>query len=244
MKITVLTIFPDMFHDFLNTSIISRSIQKGLVEFEIVDIREYAPGSYRHVDDSPFGGGAGMVMKCQPVLDALDAVKTENSWSVLMSPAGQVYSQTKAHEYAKKDHLILLCGHYEGLDERINHHMDELISIGDYVLTGGELASMVISDSVVRLLKGAIRDESTDEESHENGLLEYPQYTKPADYKGEKVPEILLSGHHENIRKWRLKQSLKLTRERRPDLFAKHELTKEEQKLLKELDDEENNDSE
>ncbi|MBQ1531844.1 MAG: tRNA (guanosine(37)-N1)-methyltransferase TrmD [Erysipelotrichaceae bacterium] len=244
MKITVLTIFPDMFHDFLNTSIISRSIQKGLVEFEIVDIREYAPGSYRHVDDSPFGGGAGMVMKCQPVLDALDAVRTENSWSVLMSPAGQVYTQAKAHEYSEKDHLILLCGHYEGLDERINHHMDELISIGDYVLTGGELASMVISDSVVRLLKGAIRDESTDEESHENGLLEYPQYTKPADYKGEKVPEILLSGHHENIRKWRLKQSLKLTRERRPDLFAKHVLTKEEEKLLKELDEEENNDSE
>ncbi len=244
MKITVLTIFPDMFNDFLNTSIISRSIQKGLVEFEIVDIREYAPGSYRHVDDSPFGGGAGMVMKCQPVLDALEAVRTENSWSVLMSPAGQVYSQAKAHEYSEKDHLILLCGHYEGLDERINHHMDELISIGDYVLTGGELASMVISDSVVRLLKGAIRDESTDEESHENGLLEYPQYTKPADYKGEKVPEILLSGHHENIRKWRLKQSLKLTRERRPDLFAKHVLTKEEEKLLKELDEEENNDSE
>ena len=243
MKITVLTIFPDMFHDFLNTSIISRSIQKGLVEFEIVDIREYAPGSYRHVDDSPFGGGAGMVMKCQPVLDALEAVRTENSWSVLMSPAGQVYTQAKAHEYSEKDHLILLCGHYEGLDERINHHMDELISIGDYVLTGGELASMVISDSVVRLLKGAIRDESTDEESHENGLLEYPQYTKPADYKGEKVPEILLSGHHENIRKWRLKQSLKLTRERRPDLFAKHVLTKEEEKLLKELDEEENNDS-
>ncbi len=244
MKITVLTIFPDMFHDFLNTSIISRSIQKGLVEFEIVDIREYAPGSYRHVDDSPFGGGAGMVMKCQPVLDALEAVRTENSWSVLMSPAGQVYTQAKAHEYSEKDHLILLCGHYEGLDERINHHMDELISIGDYVLTGGELASMVISDSVVRLLKGAIRDESTDEESHENGLLEYPQYTKPADYKGEKVPEILLSGHHENIRKWRLKQSLKLTRERRPDLFAKHVLTKEEEKLLQELDEEENNDSE
>lgn len=238
MKITILTIFPDMFHDFLNTSIISRSIQKGLVEFEIVDIRDYAPGSYRHVDDSPFGGGAGMVMKCQPVLDALEAVKTEESRSVLMSPAGQPYTQKKAHEYAALNHLILLCGHYEGLDERINHHMDELVSIGDYVLTGGELASMVISDSVVRLLKGAIRDESTDEESHENGLLEYPQYTKPADYKGEKVPEILLSGHHENIRKWRLKQSLKLTRERRPDLFAKHELTKEEEKLLRELDEE------
>lgn len=238
MKITILTIFPDMFHDFLNTSIISRSIQKGLVEFEIVDIRDYAPGSYRHVDDSPFGGGAGMVMKCQPVLDALEAVKTEGCRSVLMSPAGQPYTQKKAHEYAVLDHLILLCGHYEGLDERINHHMDELVSIGDYVLTGGELASMVISDSVVRLLKGAIRDESTDEESHENGLLEYPQYTKPADYKGEKVPEILLSGHHENIRKWRLKQSLKLTRERRPDLFAKHELTKEEEKLLRELDEE------
>ncbi len=237
MKITILTIFPEMFRDFLATSIVSRAIARGIAEIEIRDIRDYAYGSYRHVDDSPFGGGAGMVMKCQPVLDALEAVRTPQSHTVLMSPAGKVYDQKKAHEYAALDHLILICGHYEGVDARIQKHTDELISIGDYVLTGGELAAMVISDSVVRLLDGVIRAESTSEESHENGLLEYPQYTKPADYKGDRVPDVLLSGHHENIRKWRLKQSLKLTRECRPDLFEKYELNEEEKKLLEEPDE-------
>ena len=236
MKITILTIFPEMFHDFLNTSIVSRAINKGIAEIEIVDIRDFAYGSYRHVDDSPFGGGAGMVMKCQPVLDALDSVRTAVSRTVVMSPAGEVYSQKKAHAFAEEEHLILICGHYEGMDARICEEADELVSIGDYVLTGGELAAMVITDSIVRLLKGVIRDESTSEESHENGLLEYPQYTKPADYNGKKVPEVLLSGHHEKIRKWRLQQSLKLTREKRPDMFAKYQLSKEEEKLLEEPD--------
>ena len=222
MKITVLTLFPEMFENFLNTSIVGRSLQRGLAEVEFVQIRDFAPGNYKHVDDTPFGGGSGMVMKCQPVLDALNSVKTENSYTLLTSPAGKPYTQQKARELCEKDHLIILCGHYEGMDARINDHVDELVSIGDYVLTGGELASMVIIDSVVRLLKGAIRDTSTDEESHENGLLEYPQYTHPADYNGEKVPEVLLSGNHAKIREWRVMQSLKLTKELRPDLYEKH----------------------
>lgn len=237
MKITVLTLFPEMFENFLNTSIVGRSIARGLAEVEFVQIRDFAPGNYRHVDDTPFGGGSGMVMKCQPVLDALASVRTENSHVMLTSPAGKPYSQKKARELSDMDHLIILCGHYEGMDARINNHVDELVSIGDYVLTGGELAAMVIIDSVVRLLKGAIREGSADEESHENGLLEYPQYTHPSDYKGEKVPEILLSGNHAKIREWRILQSLRNTRELRPDLYEKHELTDEEKKILKKYEE-------
>ena len=237
MKITVLTLFPEMFENFLNTSIVGRSIARGLAEVEFVQIRDFAPGNYRHVDDTPFGGGSGMVMKCQPVLDALASVRTENSHVMLTSPAGKPYSQKKARELSKMDHLIILCGHYEGMDARINNHVDELVSIGDYVLTGGELAAMVIIDSVVRLLKGAIREGSADEESHENGLLEYPQYTHPSDYKGEKVPEILLSGNHAKIREWRILQSLRNTRKLRPDLYEKHELTDEEKKILKKYEE-------
>ena len=236
MKITILTLFPEMFENFLNTSIVGRSLQRGLAEVEFVQIRDFAPGNYKHVDDTPFGGGSGMVMKCQPVLDALDSVRTENSWVMLTSPAGKPYTQAKARELSKKDHLIILCGHYEGMDARINDHVDELVSIGDYVLTGGELASMVIMDSVIRLLKGAITEGSTDEESHENGLLEYPQYTHPADYNGETVPEILLSGNHAKIREWRILQSLLLTKEKRPDLYEKHEFTEEEKRILKKYD--------
>lgn len=238
MKISVLTLFPEMYENILHTSITGRSVERGLLEVELVQIRDFAHDRYRHVDDSPFGGGAGMVMKCQPVLDALDSVRQEDSHVILMSPRGTAYSQQKAVEYAKKNHLVILCGHYEGLDERISHHVDEEISIGDYVLTGGELASMVIIDSVARLLKGAIAEDSTSEESYDNNLLEYPQYTQPADYKGDKVPDILLSGNHEKIRQWRLLQALKITRQRRPDLFAKHVLTKEERKLLSREDEE------
>lgn len=236
MKITVLTLFPEMFENFLNTSIIGRSLERGLAEVEFVQIRDFAPGNYRHVDDTPFGGGSGMVMKCQPVLDALDSVRTDGSFVMLTSPAGKPYNQKKARELSTKDHLIILCGHYEGMDARINNHVDELVSIGDYVLTGGELAAMVIIDSVVRLLKGAIREGSADEESHENGLLEYPQYTHPSDYKGEKVPDVLLSGNHAKIREWRVLQSLLNTRELRPDLYEKHELSEEEIKILKKYD--------
>ena len=235
MKITVLTLFPEMYEDFLKTSIIGRAVDRGLAEVEFVQIRDFAHDNYKHVDDRPFGGGRGQVMKCQPVLDALHSVETDSSYTLMMSPAGHPYSQKKAHELSQKDHLIILCGHYEGLDARINDEVDELVSIGDYVLTGGELASMVIMDSVIRLLKGSITEGSTDEESHENGLLEYPQYTQPAEYEGRKVPDVLLSGNHAKIRAWRVEQSLLLTKKERPDLFEKHEFTDEEKKIMKKL---------
>lgn len=236
MRITVLTLFPEMYESVLQASIVGRSIGKGLVDIDFVQIRDFALDRYKHVDDTPFGGGAGMVMKCQPVLDALDSVKTEQSYTLMMSPAGRKYDQKMARELAAKEHIIILCGHYEGLDVRIAKHVDEEVSIGDYVLTGGELASMVIIDSVTRLLKGAIREDSANEESHENGLLEYPQYTQPADYKGDRVPPVLVSGNHAKIREWRVAQSLMLTKEKRPDMYATHTFTEEEKKVLKKID--------
>lgn len=235
MKITVLTLFPEMYNDFLNTSIIGRAIKRGIVEVECVQIRDFATDNYRHVDDRPFGGGKGQVMKCQPVLDALNSVKTDDSYTIMMSPQGKTLTQKKARELSLKDHLIILCGHYEGIDARVNKYMDEMMSIGDYVLTGGEIASMVVMDSVIRLLKGSITEGSADDESYENGLLEYPQYTQPADYNGDKVPDILLSGHHAKIDEYRIEQSLLLTKEKRPDLFEKHVFTDSEKKILKKL---------
>lgn len=237
MRITVLTLFPEMYRDFLSTSIIGRAVNNGLVDVDFVQIRDFSKDKFKHVDDTPYGGGMGQVMQCQPVLDALHSVETENSFSIMMSPLGKTFNQQKSREFAKKDHLIILCGHYEGLDARINHHVDELVSIGDYVLTGGEIASMVIMDSVIRLLEGSISEGSTDEESFENGLLEYPQYTKPRDYEGELVPDVLLSGNHAKIREWRVAQSLLLTKEHRLDLYEKHEFTDEERKVLKKIKD-------
>ncbi|MBR2770287.1 MAG: tRNA (guanosine(37)-N1)-methyltransferase TrmD [Solobacterium sp.] len=239
MKITVLTLFPELFAGVISTSVIARSREKGIVSTEFVQIRDFSTDIHRRVDDTPFGGGAGMVMTCQPLFDALKSVRKENSHVVLLSARGVPYTQKKAHELAKKEHLILLCGHYEGVDERVAGICDEEISVGDYVLTGGEPGAIIIMDSVIRLLTGAIRNESIEEESYENGLLEYPQYTHPAVYEGMAVPEVLLSGHHENIRKWRLLQSLKRTREVRPDLYEAHEFTKEEKKLAMKLEEEE-----
>lgn len=236
MRITVLTLFPEMYHDFLSTSIIGRALERNLVQVDFVQIRDFAKDHYKHVDDRPFGGGMGQVMKCQPVLDALDSARTDASYTIMMSPAGHPYTQQKAHEFAKKEHLIILCGHYEGMDARINQHCDELVSIGDYILTGGELASMVIMDSVIRLQEGSISKGSTDEESYENGLLEYPQYTQPADYNGDKVPSILLSGNHQKIREWRIAQSINLTKKERPDLYASHVFTDEEKRILKKME--------
>ena len=233
MRITVMTLFAEMFNDFLHTSIVGRSIDRGLAEVDFVNYRDFAHDNYRHVDDTPFGGGPGMVMKCQPVLDALASVRNDSSYVVMMNPAGTPYTQAKARELAGKEHLILMCGHYEGMDARIENHIDECISIGDYVLTGGELAAMVVMDSVIRLQKGSIKEDSASDESFENGLLEYPQYTQPADYNGEKVPEILLSGNHAKIRAWRLKQALERTKKIRPDLYEKYELSDEEKKMLK-----------
>ena len=245
MRISVLTIMPDLFGSFLSGPVLSRAVKNGALEVEIIDIRDFAAGSFRHIDDSPFGGGPGMVMRCQPVLDALRScragVETSSgpvleTRTVILSPAGDPYTQKKAHEYAGLGHLILICGHYEGMDARIISHSDEQISIGDYILTGGEPAAQVIMDSVARLLPGSLREGSTREESFENGLLEYPQYTQPAVFDGEAVPDVLRSGNHERIRKWRLQQSLLLTRERRPDLFAAYQLTEEEKALLDEAD--------
>lgn len=237
MKITVLTLFPEMYHDFLTTSIIGRSIDRGLVEVEFVNYRDFALDKYKHVDDSSFGGGMGQVIKCQPVLDALHSCQTDTSYSIMMTPLGKTFTQEKAHDLSQKEHLIILCGHYEGMDYRINKHVDELVSIGDYVLTGGEISSMVVMDSIIRLLKGSISQGSTEEESFENGLLEYPQYTQPADYHGDRVPDVLLSGNHAKIKEWRIAQSLKLTKEVRPDLYEKHVFSKEEEKILKKIEE-------
>ena len=237
MKITILTLFPEMFDGFLTNSIIKRAIANNIVEIKLVNIRDYTLDKYGRVDSAPVGGGAGLIMKCQPIIDALNTNKGDNSKVVLMSPRGKTYNQAKAHEFAanNKD-LVIICGHYEGIDERVNDYVDELISIGDYILTGGELGSMVIADSIIRLLDGAIANESTLEESFENGLLEYPQYTEPYDYNSKKIPDILYSGNHKAIAKWRKKQSLRLTKDYRKDLFDKYELNKEEKSLLNELE--------
>ena len=240
MKITILTLFPQLFDSFREGPVVQRAIRKGSLELSVVDIKEFAPGSFRHIDDSPFGGGAGMVMRCQPVLDALRSVRGsaesfQNTIVTALSPAGRQFTQKQAHRFSELDHLILICGHYEGMDERIYRHVDEEISIGDYVLTGGEIAAMAVSDAVIRLLPGALRSESTSEESFENGLLEYPQYTQPAVYEGEAVPEVLTSGNHARIRRWRLKESLRRTLERRPDLLEGRQFTEEELALLEEI---------
>ena len=219
MKITVLTIFPEMFGDFLKEPVIARALSRNIAQIEILDIRKYAGGSFRHIDDDPYGGGAGMVMRCGPVLDALESVRTCESYVAVMTPAGRKYIQKTAHAFAAMKHLILICGHYEGLDERILNHADGVFTIGDYVLTGGELPAKVVMDSVIRLLPGVLRSEATQEESFEQGILEHPQYTEPADWKGEKVPQVLLSGDHEKIRAFREREALRITRERRPDLL-------------------------
>ena len=221
MKIDILTIFPGMFEGFLNESIIKRAIQKGLVKIETHDIRSYSKDPHQRVDDYGFGGGQGMVLMPQPIFDAVDDLKKENSKVILMTPQGEPYKQATAYDLSKEKHLILICGHYEGFDERIRSLADLEISIGDYVLTGGELASMVITDSVVRLIDGVIEKESHLQDSFNNNLLDYPVYTKPVNFRGMEVPEVLLSGHHANIKKFREEESLKRTQERRPDLLEK-----------------------
>ena len=238
MKITILTLFPEMFDGFLTNSIIKRAIAKNIVEVKLVNIRDFTLDKYHRVDSAPIGGGAGLIMKCQPIVDAINSVKTNESKTIMLSPRGKTYNQAKAIELSKENDLILLCGHYEGIDERVNKYIDEQISIGDYILTGGELGSMVIADSIIRLLDGAIAEESISEESFDENLLEYPQYTEPYDFNGDKVPDILYSGNHQAIKKWRRKQSLKLTKELRPDLFEKVVLSKQDKKLLEEDDKE------
>lgn len=233
MKFDVLTLFPETFELVMKESIIGRAQEKGLVEVNAIDIRDYTKDKHRKVDDYPFGGGSGMVMMCQPVFDAFRAVTQGMDTKprvIFMSPQGRVLTQKMAVELSKEEHLILLCGHYEGIDERIIEELvDEEISIGDYVLTGGELPAMVLIDCVSRLIPGVLSSEgSFSDESHFNGLLEYPQYTRPAEYEGRPVPEILLSGHHANIQKWRAEQSLERTRKKRPDLYGEYLKSKQQ----------------
>jgi tRNA (guanine37-N1)-methyltransferase len=235
MKITILTLFPEMYTGFLTTSIIKKAILKNLVEVEVVDIRPFTTNKHRRVDDYPFGGGQGLVMAVQPVKVALASVKSESSHVVLTSASGHRFDQAKARQLATYDHLVLVCGHYEGLDERIVGLCDEELSIGDYVLTGGELPSMVIADAVIRLAEGVIRPESHLDESYENGLLEYPHYTRPEHLEEGDVPEVLMSGNHEAIRLFRLKESLRKTWLRRPDLFKDRVLSPEETNLMIEI---------
>ena len=221
MKFDVLTLFPEMF-DTLNQSIIGRAIEKDLININLVNIRDFSKDKHKNVDDTPYGGGAGMVIRPDVVYEAFQSVKTEGAKVIYMFPQGKVLDQKKVVELSKEKHLILLCGHYEGIDQRVlDEIVDEEISIGDYVLTGGELPAMVLIDSVSRYVEGVISEDSTSEESFSNNLLEYPQYTRPEVFNGVKVPDVLISGHHENIRKWREEKSLEFTKSKRPDLLKK-----------------------
>lgn len=219
MRIDILTLFPSMFDGFLNESIIKRAREKGQVEINIVNFRDYSLDPHHKVDDTPYGGGAGMVLTPQPIMDAVDDLKTENSKVILMTPDGKRYNQEMAYDLSSEKHLIIICGHYEGFDDRIRSIVDIELSIGDYVLTGGEIPSMVITDSITRLLDGVIEKESHLNDSFNNNLLDYPTYTKPRVYRGMEVPEVLLSGNHAEIEKYRQEEALKRTKERRPDLL-------------------------
>ncbi len=221
MKIDILTLFPSMFDGFLSESIIKRAISKEKVDIKIHNIRDYTLDPHKRVDDYPCGGGEGMVLMPEPIFRAVDDLKRENSFVILLTPQGVKYNQNIAYDFSKYEHLIIICGHYEGFDERIRSLADMEVSIGDYILTGGELASMVITDSIVRLLDGVIAKDSHINDSFKDNLLDYPVYTKPIEFRGMKVPDVLLSGHHENIRKWRLEQQKMRTLERRPDLLEK-----------------------
>ncbi len=221
MKFDVLTLFPEMF-EILNQSIIGKAIEKDLINIQITNIRDFSKDKHKKVDDTPYGGGAGMIMKPDVVYDAYKSVKDEHAKVIYMSPQGEKLNQKKVEELAKESHLIILCGHYEGIDQRVlDKIVDEEISIGDYVLTGGEIPAMVLIDSVSRYVEGVLKEDSIKEESFSNGLLEYPQYTRPEVFEGMKVPEVLLSGHHENIEKWRKEKSLEITKKKRPELLEK-----------------------
>lgn len=214
MKIDILSIFPEMFNGFLSESIIKRAIDKKIVEINIINFRDYTPDPHNKVDDTPFGGGAGMVLMVEPIYNALEAIKTPDSHIILMSPAGKTFNQEKAKTLKNYKHLIIICGHYEGFDDRIKSFIDEEISIGDFVLTGGELPAMMISDAVIRLLDGVINKESLESESFDTELLDYPVYTKPREFRGLKVPDVLLSGNHKEINEYRRKEQERITREK------------------------------
>jgi len=236
MKFDILTLFPNMFSSPFQESILGRAIEKGLIQIRAINIRDFALDKHHVVDDTPYGGGQGMVMKVEPIARAIEWIKSEepSAWAIYLTPQGRTFEQEMARNLSSKSHLILLCGRYEGVDERVRElFVDEEISIGDYVLTGGELAAMVIIDAVSRLLLGVLgSDRSAEEDSFFHSLLEYPQYTRPSNFRGREVPEVLLSGDHSAISLWRRKEALKRTSLRRPDLLAKAQLSSDDKKLL------------
>jgi tRNA (guanine37-N1)-methyltransferase len=236
MKFDILTLFPNMFSSPFQESILGKAIQKGLMDLRIINIRDFALDKHQVVDDSPYGGGQGMVMKVEPIARAIEWARSEDpsSWTIYLTPQGRSFNQEKARDLSSRSHLVLLCGRYEGVDERVREmFIDEEISIGDYVLMGGELAAMVMIDAVSRLLPGVLgSDQSAEDDTFTNALLEYPQYTRPFDFRGSSVPEILLSGHHAAVSLWRRKEALRRTAVRRPDLLAKAKLTREDEELL------------
>lgn len=233
MRINILTLFPEMF-DIFNHSIIGKAKEKKLVEIDAINIRDFTLSRHKKVDDYPYGGGVGMVMTPQPLVDSIRYCKKNNKGKVIfLGPRGKTFNQDIAKELSKEDELIFICGHYEGIDERVYKHIDLEISLGDFILTGGEMAAVPVIDSILRLKNGVLgKEESYMDESFSDGLLEYPQYTRPEEFEGDKVPEVLLSGHHENIRKWRRAQSLIITKRKRIDLYDKILLTKEDKKIL------------
>ena len=232
MKFDVLTLFPEMFES-LNQSIIGKGKEKGLIDINLVNIRDFSKNKHKQVDDTPYGGGAGMVMKADVVYDAYKSLNITKAKVIYMSPQGKVLNQSKVQALAEEEHIILLCGHYEGIDQRVlDEIVDEEISIGDYVLTGGEIPAMVLIDSVSRYVDGVIKKESTKEESFSNGLLEYPQYTRPETFLNCKVPEVLLSGNHQNIEKWRRQKSLENTYKKRPELLKNNKFSLEDKEFL------------
>lgn len=235
MRITVLTLFKEQFDSFLNTSIISRILEKELCEVKVVDIRNYSKDKYRHVDDTPYGGGAGMLMRVDVLADAIRANRNDDTYVLLTSPKAKPYEEKDAYRLLEKEDLMIVCGHYEGVDDRISDFIDENISIGDYVLTGGELPAMVVMDSIMRLINEGISSESLKEESYTDGLLEYPQYTRPFNFEGKEVPFVLTNGNHKEIRRFNLKGSLRETYLYRRDLLEKRDLSKEEKELLEEV---------
>lgn len=235
MKIKIMTLFPSFYDEFLKSSIIGRAISKGTVEIEIINIRDYSLDKNHRVDDHPIGGGAGLIMRMEPLMDCLRANTSEHTHKILMGPKGTAFTQKDAIRLSKMDEICLICGHYEGVDSRFEDYVDEQLSIGDFILTGGEIPAMAIADSIIRLLKGSISDDSTKEESFDNSLLEYPQYTYPLEYEGKKIPEILFCGNHKVIEDYRRKEALKLTMERRKDLLENFTYTKKDYEMIKEI---------
>lgn len=242
MRIDILTLFPEMFSGVVSSSIISRAIEKEIIEVNVYDFREFSKKANKRVDDYSYGGGAGMIIELQPVLDCLRSIPGwENAHKILTTPVAKTYNQERAFALSKKEHIIIICGHYEGIDSRILNYIDEVISIGDYILTGGELAAMIILDSVARLIPDVLgNSESILEESFSSNLLEFPQYTRPASFENLDVPSVLISGNHENIRKWRRLKALEVTKKYRPDLLEKTTLTKEDLSFLEEIEGEYN----